>query len=69
MRQILLNVAIARSAIARCFSSAYEQDFARHARQGHCVAVPMIGGLPSHDDEDLVMGSPVQSIEEDIWRG
>ncbi len=41
-----------------------ENDFARHAAKGHCVAVPIEGGGSFLTDDDVVMGSPVLPADE-----
>ena len=37
-----------------------EEDFAHHAAQGHCVAVPINGDVSSPRDHEVLTGSPIQ---------
>ena len=37
-----------------------EEDFARHAAQGHCVAVPIKGDGSFLSEDEVLMGSPTE---------
>ncbi len=43
-----------------------EEEFARHAGQGHCVAVPLGGDGSFFKDDEMVMGSPVVPSESEV---
>ena len=41
-----------------------EEDFARHAAQGHCVAVPIRAEVGYQSGDDYVTGVPAEHTEE-----